>query len=321
MKRKFRISVIAALVLSFIMMIPASAKDIRDYTDVNSNDWFYNYVKYVSDLELMTGLDDKTFGPYTSMSRAHMAVVLWRMNGSPATNYAQSYPDVTDGTFYSQASTWAFKSGVITGYTDTGNFGPADNVTREQFVTMLYRYAKYLGHDVSASSSYAMFDDGDQVSPFASTAMRWGIASGIIKGKGDGTLQPTATLNRAEGSTMISRFYGAQVNMPMEGVYANRTNGGFPNTCEIRVSLGDSEDTFRFSIVRVIDENGAGVEDVLIADALAKFESTSSSTAIYQDGDTKIEFDCGMAARLKITGFDAATELGDEFHRLGGANY
>ena len=113
---------------------------------------------------------------------------------------------LADGVWYTDAILWANSVGVVTGYSN-GNFGPGDTLNREQMVTMLYRYAQYMGYDTSASGNMEAFPDVSQVSDFAENAMRWAIGTNIISGD-NGRLNPQNTVVRAVGATIMTRYMG-----------------------------------------------------------------------------------------------------------------
>ena len=205
MKIRKLVTLLATASLVSAMALPVSAKDVSDYTDVHETDWFYAPVADISAKEWMTGTSGSAFAPADSLSRAQLAVILYRMAGSPETAYEYCFPDVSDGQFYSEATTWAYDNGVISGYND-GRFGPADGITREQLATMLYRYMGKTGGDTSTSGDIFAFPDGSRTSGFAVDAMRWAVGSGIITGEADGRLNPTGGVSRAVCATMISRL-------------------------------------------------------------------------------------------------------------------
>ena len=102
---------------------------------------------------------------------------------------------------------WANANGIVTGYGDSGLFGPNDRINREQMVTMLFRYAKYLeADDLEVRESYDKFPDGERVSAFASEVMEWAVGTGIISGYEDGRLAPQDYTNRAVCAAMVQRF-------------------------------------------------------------------------------------------------------------------
>lgn len=177
------------------------------YEDVQESDWFYEEVAYTYYKELMTGLNSVTFGPEKSLNRAQTAVVLWRMAGSPKVNASDTFSDVPENEWYTDAVRWAAQENVIKGYGDGQQFGPDDAVTREQMSTMLWRFAKGQGYDISQSAELDNYKDGDKVSQFAIDSMRWALAEKIIQGKsGQTMLDPQGTMTRSECAVIISRF-------------------------------------------------------------------------------------------------------------------
>ena len=177
------------------------------FEDVHETEWFYNYVKYVNCNELMTGLNPKQFGPGQTLARAQFATILYRMENQPAIEYTGKFPDVADGIWYTDPILWASEAGVVTGYTNTGLFGPADNINREQMAVMMYRYAKYKKYDTSEMADFSKFADAGKVNEFAKEAMQWAVGTGIITGKDNGTrIDPQGNAARAECAAIIMRF-------------------------------------------------------------------------------------------------------------------
>lgn len=194
------------VLISISMMTPVFAQGVP-FTDVPVGSWFYDYVKYVNDQGLMTGLDATTFGPTENLARAQFATILYRMNNEPSVQYTNKFPDVADGQWYTDAILWASNAGIVTGYSDTGKFGPADPINREQIAVMMYRYANYLGYDTKKQQKLYIFYDGSNVNSFAIEALGWASAHGIITGKNYGTLlDPQGYAIRAECATIIMRF-------------------------------------------------------------------------------------------------------------------
>ena len=87
------------------------------FTDVSLDSWFYAYVKYIDDQEIMTGLNWYTFGPGENMARAQFALILYRMAGEPAVSdqTGTAFKDVGE-TWYTDAVKWASAAGIVTGY-------------------------------------------------------------------------------------------------------------------------------------------------------------------------------------------------------------
>ena len=175
------------------------------FIDVSESDWFYDDVMYVYENGLMLGTSDTMFSPHGAITRAMMATILWRMEGSPAPASAPDFTDVASGKWYSDAIAWTTENGVYLGY-GNGRFGPDDPITREQLAAGFYRYAAYKGGDVRVNGELDTFADEDNVSAWAQDAMSWAVASGLMQGRNGNVLDPQGTATRAEAAAMLHRF-------------------------------------------------------------------------------------------------------------------
>ena len=179
------------------------------FKDVKEGEWYYDAVAYNYNNGIMSGYADRpdTFGPNDQLARAQFAIILYRMNEEPDVAYADTFPDVPDNIWFTDAVLWAAGTGVVTGYTDSGLFGPSDKINREQMATMMYRYAKYKKYDVSKTADIDKYKDAASVNEFAKEAMKWAVGNGIITGQYNETiLAPQSNATRAECATIIQRF-------------------------------------------------------------------------------------------------------------------
>ncbi len=175
------------------------------FSDVKEGDWFYGAVQYTAQKELFNGTSATTFAPKANMTRAMLVTVLYRLEGKPAVTGANAFSDVKSGKWYSDAILWANDNKVVEGY-GNGKFGTNDNVTREQMVTILYRYAQMKGYDVAKTADLAKYSDAGKISTWAGPAMQWAVAEELINGRTKTTLAPKGTANRAEVATVLMRF-------------------------------------------------------------------------------------------------------------------
>lgn len=188
-------------------LVPTFDMPGMGYQDVAYDDWYMDYVKEVSQSGVMTGMNPDYFGAAENLKRGQFATVLYRVEGSPAQNYINRFGDVADGQFYSLPISWAAQQNVVTGYNDNQNFGTDDDMTREQLVTMMYRYANHQGKDTSQRVNLNTYADVAKISGFATEAMQWGVAVGIIKGEGGtGHINPQGHVNRAVCAAVIQRY-------------------------------------------------------------------------------------------------------------------
>lgn len=204
--------------------IEVSEAESLPFYDVEEGDWYYDAVKYVKDAYIMTGMDADHFGPTRNIARAQFAVILHRMNGEPLMPYQYIFPDVEEEMWYTDAILWAADLGVVTGYSDSGYFGPADNITREQMAVMMFRYAKIKGYDTTPRVDIRKYSDESSVNDFAWEAVNWCVSEGIIRGKDNGTrLDPQGYALRAECAAIMQRFLEkyADVDSSLERKYSN----------------------------------------------------------------------------------------------------
>ena len=157
------------------------------FADVTTGDWFYDAVAYVYGNDLMNGTSATAFSPYLTTSRAMMLTMLARYDGVDTT---------TGSTWYEAGAVWAVAEGI-----SDGTNLEAD-LTREQLVTMLWRYT---GSPV-VESDLSAYPDGASVSDWAVNAMIWATKTGVITGNGAGALAPQGTATRAEVATILARF-------------------------------------------------------------------------------------------------------------------
>lgn len=174
------------------------------FTDVHSYSWYYDAVQFVYDNDIMNGVSDTSFNPDGTVTRGMIVTMLWRMAGEPY-SFGGGFSDVPAGHYCYSAAAWASRNGIVNGMTST-TFAPDSNITREQLVTILYRYAQYLGYSTTGSSLYG-FTDASSVSSYATNAMSWAVKYGIISGVTTTTLVPAGTATRAQAAQMFMSFY------------------------------------------------------------------------------------------------------------------
>lgn len=153
---------------------------INPFADVYADDWFYNDVMFAYEKGLMTGSYADSFLPHGNTSRAEIAVILYRLEGSPAVESRNSFADM--------------------------EHGAGEPITREELVSILYRYAKVKGYDVTGTEKPDSFTDRSAVSDWAQEAMTWAVSRGIINDRGNNLLDPKGAATRAEVAVMLHRF-------------------------------------------------------------------------------------------------------------------
>lgn len=188
-----------------------SGEDIlAGYEDVKRSDWYQESVEYVTEKKLMNGMGDEKFNPNGSMTRGMLVTVLYRMSRSTYVGKSE-FIDVSEFEYYSTAVAWATENEIVKGV-GNNSFAPDDEVTREQLITILYRYAKYANRTVRVikKSNISKFEDYIEISEYSLEAFEWGYVEKIISGRSTTTLNPKGTASRAEVATMLMRFEGEE---------------------------------------------------------------------------------------------------------------
>lgn len=184
------------------------------FTDVVAGTWYYGAAAYAYNNGLFAGMTPTTFAPNATMTRAMLVSVLWRLAGAPAPKAPNTFVDVPDGAWYTDAVTWAAENGVVSGIGGS-RFDPSGFVTREQTAEILYNYAHSKGYDVSARADLTAFPDVGSVSGWAEEALSWANAAGLINGTvrdGQTILDPQGSASRAQVAMILMNYVEHVVN-------------------------------------------------------------------------------------------------------------
>ena len=163
--------------------------DASKFRDVAVSDWYFDAVQYVLEKGLMNGTSDWTFAPNDATTRGMIVTILARVEGV----------NTNGNPWYAAGQKWAMDNGISDGTNMPGV------ITREQLATILFRYARMKGYDVSKSAALTGFVDSDKVSSYAFDAMQWAVAEELLKGS-NGKLDPQGSATRAQVATILMRF-------------------------------------------------------------------------------------------------------------------
>ncbi len=198
-----------ALLLAGVMALglttAALAADVT-YPDV-AGTWSEEYVKRMTELELMEGRSAGAFAPNENMTRAELVLALYRLAGSPSVSGKNPFDDVAGDAAYRDAVIWANEKGIASGRSQ-GVFDPSGDVQRQEIAKILNAFAadavgrKTLHNRIDVLSGYA---DAAQVSGWARESMNWAVASEFITGSG-GKLDPRGAATRAQMAAILCRY-------------------------------------------------------------------------------------------------------------------
>lgn len=175
------------------------------FTDVAETAWYYEAVQAVYKQGIMTGMTETLFEPELPTSRGMVVTMLYRMEGEPSTKAKETFTDVPVGRYYADAVAWCVENGIVTGYGD-GTFRPDTRITREQLVTILYRYWAKKGYDVTERADLSGFFDEDRITGYAREAMEWANAVGLLHGADGGGIDPGGAATRGQVAAVLERL-------------------------------------------------------------------------------------------------------------------
>ena len=165
-----------------------------NFTDVPDQHWAKAPITYVAARGLLIGVEDTLFAPSMQTSRAMTWSILARLEG---VQLEETTP------WYASSQAWA----VDVAISDGNN--PNADISREQLVTMLYRYA----NSPAVNSDLTAYSDGSQVSAWAVDAVQWAVSEGIMNGITADTLAPQETATRAQTAAILERFIAWQLSV------------------------------------------------------------------------------------------------------------
>ena len=176
------------------------------FSDVQNSHWFYNAVLYAYANGLIQGDGAGQFLPGMVVTRAMMVTLLYHLQSAPVDiDNAPQFDDVSPGTWYYDAVSWAAGQGIVSGLGD-GFFAPARGITRQEMAVLLHQYALFAGYDTTVPAEIGLdFSDFNQISPWATDGIRWALYKQLVRGYA-GRFMPGSTATRAESATLLQNF-------------------------------------------------------------------------------------------------------------------
>ena len=195
-----RLTCVILMAIIFVIDIAGSVAYGKEFDDTNH--WAKNYIDYMTAEEVLVGMDNNTFSPDTSMTRAMFVTALGRMNGiSVASSQSSHFYDVPENAYYASYVNWAHSNQIIVG-TAQNYFSPNKTITREEAATIIHRMMQYEG------LSEENFLDDNEISDYARESVYALVNNQIINGYPDKTFRPQSAITRAEACVILSKMNG-----------------------------------------------------------------------------------------------------------------
>lgn len=160
----------------------------KAFTDVPSGAWYEKAITYTTARTIFSGVSATEFDPNSPTTRGMLMTVIARL----------ANVDTSGGKpWYVKGMEWAVANGISDGT------NPQSNITREQLVTMLWRY---YGSQSGNAASLAKYSDAGKTSFWAEEAMAWAIDNGLISGFGNGKIGPREQATRAQVAQIMANL-------------------------------------------------------------------------------------------------------------------
>lgn len=301
MKKFFAVMLAVCMVFSMSALVMAAD---ALFTDVDADAWYAEDVAYVYENELMVGVGEDKFAPESLVTRAMVWATIARMADA---DKADSDP------WWLESQKWMVENELSDGLRENAN------TTREEVVTMLYRYASFEGADVSETTNILSYTDAEKVSNWAMDAMQWACAIGLVKGVSEDTLAPQDEATRAQLAALLHRYMEEvivkdpePVDPPHEHTYTTEAGYHKCDRCSVnemctpKVVDGEAlicavcgkdyivaaEATFEKENIAVVNEDGAGLEsygNVAVKDVTMKAGTANDYAMIFRGGNADLE--------------------------------
>ena len=206
MKAKSFHMLLAGVLLISALSVPASAAEVP-FSDVADSAWYYESVERVYEEDWMNGTSASTFTPDSPLTRAMLAVILWRIEGCPTAGQPAVFTDTAPNDWFAEGLSWCVESGVFAGFQD-GSFRPQDSITREQLAVVFHRYAEKTGSTPTNQVGSAGFING---CAWAADACDWANEHGLFT-DAIGALDLCAPASRAEIAYLLYQYFPSEAS-------------------------------------------------------------------------------------------------------------
>ena len=205
--KKFLVLVLTVVIVMGALSTSASALRISDvFEDVREDMWYAISIRGVYEKGLMNGVTERRFEPQAPITRGMVTTIIYRIHGEPEAGNC-NFTDVAKGSYYEKPIAWASECGITNGVSAT-EFDPDASITREQLVTILYRYCTYIGMDMKnryQNIPITNYKDHKQISGYARDAIKWATDMSLIIGD-NGNFNPKGVATRAHASSILDNF-------------------------------------------------------------------------------------------------------------------
>lgn len=217
---KNRITHFTATFLAIILLVSCCLPVVHasTYQDVEGDDWHTEAIEYVTAIGLMEGVGNGKFQPNQPLTRAQVVTLLYRLAGSPKTEYIGLFQDVPQDEWYANSVSWAYQQGIVNGTSET-TFSPSTNITREQLAVMVYNYTKMKEIELqTAEKALYRVKDCWSVSLYAERGVMMACQTGLMNPDSQYNFNPRQAVTRADAAVVFMRLSKALAGEQLTGM-------------------------------------------------------------------------------------------------------
>lgn len=179
------------------------------FNDISGRAWAVSSIEKMAGKGFIVGRGQGIFAPDENCSRADFAIVLVKMlglDGEIADN--SNYSDIDKGAYFEKYVGIAKKYNLSAGVTG-GRYFPKNNITREEIMAMVYNALSYKGVEMNTDTSILnSYTDADNIDSDYKKAVAGLLSIKAVKGTSDTTIDPKASITRAQMAVLMNNFYG-----------------------------------------------------------------------------------------------------------------
>lgn len=208
---KRTISIVSAIAISASIGVSAMT---AGFTDVSKQSPYYDAISYTSEAGKFSGISDTEFAPDVQLTRGRYVTLLGKVYfhlegdfGAPSNPIAKTgFLDVAPDDYYGPSVCWAWKNEIVSGYNDD-MFAPNDVLTKEQAISILYRYSNFTKDNFLSgeNTNILSYTDYSDIAKYAIPAIQWGLENQILTDDGD-KINPTEKITRAETAQYLYNY-------------------------------------------------------------------------------------------------------------------
>ena len=188
---------------------PVVSSTSATFNDISERAWAVPAIEKMASKNFIVGKEKGRFAPDEKCTRADFTIVLTKMLGvDNETPDSSAYSDVDSEAYFSKYVGVAKKLNITAGESNN-SFFPKNNITREEVMAMVYKALAYKGVSMNTDTSILnSYVDASQIAPEYKEAVAGLLSIKAVNGTSDNTIDPKASITRAQMAVLMNNFYG-----------------------------------------------------------------------------------------------------------------